>query len=173
MQETFRRRSPPTEGADNEQIEFRRYFRKKQIPRFPRDDNKWTFWAACQGFSFAELLQLKMAHDDVHPFPAAQAFGQLLRKIDRAMLTAGAAEGHHQVLEAALLIIVHAGIHQRDDAREKLVNAFLLVQIVDDRSVFARQGLEAIFAPGIRKAADIENESPAVPGIILRQAPVK
>src|SRR5260370_7483836 len=87
------------------------------------------------------------------------------------MLAAGAAEGHHQVLEAALLIIVHGGIHERDDARKKLVNALLLVEIVDDRSVFAGQGFEAIFTSGIRKSADVENESSPVPCILPSHSP--
>ena len=130
-------------------------------------------YTRCGTVSFAELLQLKMPHDDVDPFPAAQAFGQLLRKINRAVLAAGAAERHHQVLEAALLIIAHTRIHQRDDAREKLMHALLLIEIVDYRRVFARQRFEAVFAAGIREAADIENESAAVPSIVLRDVPMK
>jgi hypothetical protein len=33
------------------------------------------YFASFGALSFAELLQLKMAHHDVHPFPTAQAFG--------------------------------------------------------------------------------------------------
>ena len=98
---------------------------------------------------------------------------QLLRQINGAMLPAGAAERHHQVLKAAPLILAHAGVHQRQDTGQKLVHALLLIQIVDDRSVFAGEGLEALFAAGIGQAAAIENKSAAIPGLILRPAAMK
>src|SRR5713101_49896 len=123
--------------------------------------------------SFAELLQLQMPHDDVHSVPAAQALCYLLRKIHGAMLAAGASERHHQVLETALLVISHARIHERHDVRKKLMHTLLLIEVIDDRRILARQRFEPLFAPGIREAAAIENESATVPGIILRQIPVK
>src|SRR5260370_29787944 len=51
--------------------------------------------------SWIQLLLLTMTHHYFQSILAAQMFGQLLRQIDRAMLAAGAAERHHQVLEAA------------------------------------------------------------------------
>src|SRR5712692_4732594 len=89
------------------------------------------------------------------------------------MLAAGAAERHHQALEAATLIIAHAGIHQRHHAGEKLMHALLLIEIVDHRRVFAREGLEALFASGIRETASVENEPAAMPGLVFREGPVK
>ena len=89
------------------------------------------------------------------------------------MLSAGAAERHHQALEAATLIIAHAGIDQRHDAGEKLVHALLLIEIIDHWRVFAGESLEALFASGIRDAAAIENESASMSGLVFRQAPVK
>ena len=53
------------------------------------------------------------------------------------------------------------------------MHALLLIEIVDHRRVFAGERFEALFASGIREAAAIENESAAVPGLVLRQAPVK
>src|SRR6266705_2919242 len=61
----------------------------------------------------SQFLQLKMPYRHLQPVPAAQTFRQLFRQIDRAMLAAGAAERHHQILEATLLIRAHAGVHQR------------------------------------------------------------
>src|SRR6266478_1633097 len=89
------------------------------------------------------------------------------------MLPAGASEGHHQVLEAALPVTAHAGIHQRHHAGEKLVYAFLLIQIIDYRRVFSGQRLEALFAAGIREAAAVKNKSAAVPALVPRQTAVK
>src|SRR5947209_12523739 len=123
--------------------------------------------------SFAQILQLKMPHHHLHPIPIAQMFCQLLGQIYRAMLSAGAAERHHQALEAATLIIAHAGIDQRHDAGEKLVHALLLIEIIDHWRVFAGESLEALFASGIRDAAAIENESASMSGLVFRQAPVK
>src|SRR6266571_3300559 len=60
-----------------------------------------------------QSLQLKMPYRHLQPVPAAQTLRQLFRQIDRAMLAAGAAERHHQILEAAALVIAHAGVHQR------------------------------------------------------------
>src|SRR6266850_2940548 len=89
------------------------------------------------------------------------------------MLAAGAAERNHQIFEAALLIAVDARIHQRQDAGEELMHAFLLIEIVDDRGVFAGESLEALFASRIREAAAIENEPAAISGLIFRQVLVK
>src|SRR6267143_99681 len=89
------------------------------------------------------------------------------------MLAAGAAEGNHQIFEAALLIAVDARIHQRQDAGEILMHALLLIEIVDDRGVFAGESLEALFASRIREAAAIENEPTAVSRLIFRQVLVK
>src|SRR5882672_1701290 len=89
------------------------------------------------------------------------------------MLAAGAAERNHQIFEAALLIVVDARIHQRQDAGEKLMNAFLLIEIVDHRGVFTGESLEALFASRIREAAAIENEPAAISRFIFREVLVK
>src|SRR5467141_3486295 len=89
------------------------------------------------------------------------------------MLAAGTAERDHQILEAALLIVADAGIHQRQDAGEKLMHALLLIEIVDDRAVFAGKSLEALFAAGIGEAAAIEDEAAAVAGFVLGQGLVE
>src|SRR5882672_2245282 len=89
------------------------------------------------------------------------------------MLAAGAAERNHQILEAALLIAVDARIHQRQDASEELMHAFLLIEIVDDRGVFAGESLKALFASRIREAPAIENEPATISRLIFRQILVK
>src|SRR5229473_5892330 len=89
------------------------------------------------------------------------------------MLAAGAAERNHQIFEAALLIVVDARIHQRQDASEKLMHAFLLIEIVDDRGIFTRESLKALFASRIREAPAIEDEPAAISRLIFRQVLVK
>src|SRR6266852_1555309 len=122
---------------------------------------------------FAQLLQLKMPHRHFQTVPGAQTLGQLLGKEDGAMLASRAAERDHQTLETATLIIADAGVHKGHNTSEKLMHALLLDEVVDYRDVLARQMLKALFASGIREAAAIENESAAMPGFVLRQAPVK
>src|ERR1700738_1340238 len=114
-----------------------------------------------------------MLHHNLDSVPTAQTSPQLFGQIYRAVLAAGAAEGNHQTLEAAALILTHAGIHQRKDAGQKLVHAFLLIQIIDHRRVLARERAEALFAARIGKAATIENKSAAMPSLILGPAAVK
>src|SRR6184192_995090 len=89
-----------------------------------------------------------MAHHHFEAIPAAQTFRQLFREIDGAVLATGAAEGDHQILEAELLISADAGVHERQDAGEKLMHALLLLEIFDHRSVFSRNRRACInFSP--------------------------
>ena len=130
-------------------------------------------WLSLEGFPFAELFQFEMAEDYFEAVAVAQAPGKLLREEDGTMLTAGAAEGNHQIFEAALLIIADARIHECQNAGEKLVNAFLLIEVVDDGSILAGESFEALFAAGIGEAAAVEDETAAVAGFILRKALMK
>src|ERR1700691_255411 len=123
--------------------------------------------------SSVQLLLLAMMHDHFHPRPAAQTLRQLLGQIYRAMLTAGTSERDHQVFEATTCISADTGFHQGAGAGEKLVDALLRIEIVDHSGVFAGKTLEALFAPGIRETAAIENESTTVSSLVLGQAAVK
>src|SRR5712664_4235151 len=53
------------------------------------------------------------------------------------------------------------------------MNAFLLIEIVDHRGVFAGKSLEALFASRIGEAAAIENEPAAISRFIFRRILVK
>ena len=65
----------------------------------------------------------------------AEAFGELFGKKDGAVLATGAAEGDHEALEAAGLVVGDARVDERVNAGEELVNAFLLIEIFDDGRV--------------------------------------
>ena len=59
--------------------------------------------------------------------------------------------------KAATLIRRYARIDERLRMRaSKLLHAFLLIEVLDDRSVFACKLLEALLAPGIGQTARIE-----------------
>ena len=53
------------------------------------------------------------------------------------------------------------------------MNAFLLVEIFDDRSIFAGELLEFFFATGIGKAAAVKNEAAAVATFVVGQFAMK
>src|SRR4029077_20226684 len=114
-----------------------------------------------------------MLQDNLNSDPSAQALRDSLRQIQRPSLPACASKRNHQILKPTLLIVVHACIHQRHDAGQKLMHALLLVEVVDHRCVSALEQLEALFAPGIWQAAPIEDDPAAVPALILRQAAMK
>ncbi len=85
-------------------------------------------------------------------------------------MAAGAAKADHEIFEAAGLVTGDAGIDEAQDTGEKLVDGFLLVEIVDYWGVLTGQSLEALFPAGIREAAAVENIAAAVAGFVLRQA---
>ena len=86
------------------------------------------------------------------------------------MLATGAPKGDHQILEATTLIIVDAGVDQRQHIGEKLMHTLLLIEIFGDCRVFAGQCLEAFFASGIRQAAPSKTNPPPMSGLVLRKA---
>jgi hypothetical protein len=120
--------------------------------------------------SFAHFLEFQVAEGDFDAGAATEAFGQLFGEVDGAVLAAGAAEGDHKIFEAAGAIGGNAGVDEREDAGEKLVNGFLLIEVVDYGRVFAGERFEAIFAAGIGEAAAVENKAAAVAGFVFRQA---
>src|SRR5271168_3492874 len=95
--------------------------------------------------SFAHLFEFEMPNRYFDAVAGAQVFCQLLGQEHRSVLSAGAAEGHHQVLESASLVAAHASIHKRKHIGKILVHALLLVEIADDRLVLAGQRPELLF----------------------------
>src|SRR5213080_944509 len=96
--------------------------------------------------------------------------GQLFGQIDRAVLSARATERDHQVLEAAVLISGDTCVNQRRDLIKKSMNAFLLVEILGNRRIFACEVLKSLFTPGIGQTASIKNESAAIAGFVFRNS---
>ena len=60
-----------------------------------------------------------MADADFDAIFLVEVLGQMLGGIDRAMLSAGASEGEHQVGESALQITLYVGIGQPIDTVEE------------------------------------------------------
>src|SRR5258708_33720640 len=87
--------------------------------------------------SSAHLLQLQVAHQDLHIVLTLQTLCKMFREEDRAMLAAGAADRDHQIFEAALLIAGDTCINEREAVGECLVNASLRVYVAADRGSVA------------------------------------
>src|SRR4030095_3811045 len=118
-------------------------------------------------------LESHVPHFDLNAASAAQPFRQLFGQKDRPVLSACAPKRDHQTLKPALLIARHTRVHQRKDAGEILVNAFLLVQVLNHGCIFAGQLLESFFPSRIRQAPPVKNESSAVSRFILGHSLMK
>src|SRR3989442_6183079 len=62
-----------------------------------------------------------MPDNDLQSGFAAKMLGELLGKIHRPVLSTGAAERNHQILETSILIRVEARAHKRDHIGEELM----------------------------------------------------
>ena len=85
------------------------------------------------------------------------------------VLATGAAERDHEVFEASRLVVGDAGVDERVNGGEELVNALLLMEIFDDGRVLARQFLEFFFAAGIGEAAAVKDEAAAIAAVVFWQ----
>ncbi len=109
-----------------------------------------------------------MPDNDLQSGFAAKMLGELLGKIHRPVLSTGAAERNHQILETSILIRIEARSHKRDHIGEELMGTFLLCQVFNDGGILSREVLESFFASRIRDAASIEDEPAAVSRLVFR-----
>jgi len=123
--------------------------------------------------SLPHFLEFDVAQSDFYSGTATKPFGKLFRKINGAVLAAGTAERDHEILEAASAIGGNAGVDERKRTCEKLVHGFLLIEVVDYRSIFSGERFEAFFPAGIGEVATVENETATIAGIVLGQTLVK
>src|SRR5215472_265186 len=86
------------------------------------------------------------------------------------MLSAGASERHHQVVEAALLVAINAGFHHFDCARQKFAHARLLFQVLNHWGIFTGEWFKAFFTAGVRQGTRIKDKAATVSGFILWRA---
>src|ERR1700678_3947156 len=100
----------------------------------------------------------------------AQPFRQLLSQIERAMLASSTTERHHQALKPAPLIFIHASIHKRHHACQKLMDALLLIQVLDHRSVPSGECFESFLPPRVWQATAVEDKTAAMPAIVFGHA---
>src|SRR5215475_13276737 len=123
--------------------------------------------------SSALTLQTEVAHKHVHTSLASEMVCELFGEIHGPMLSAGAAERHHQIFETPALVGTDTRIHKRRSVCEKLMRRLLLKEVFDDRRVLPGQVPVALFPPRIRYAAAIEHKPAAMPGLVLRMQSMK
>src|SRR5580765_5614490 len=114
-----------------------------------------------------------MAKHHVQAIAVAQSLRQLLGEIDGAVLAARATERNHQMLESPPLVFLNARIDQRQNAREKLVHALLLIQVFNDGRVASGERFKLFEAARVGQAAAVEDKAAAVAGLVFGPAPVK
>ena len=113
---------------------------------------------------------LAMVEDDADAVFRMEMLGQMLGAIHRAVLTARAAEGEHQVCEAALQIALHMGISQAIDAVEEGEDLAVVLEKLDDGSIQACELLVGLIAPGVVRGTAVEDIASAVAALILGDA---
>ena len=99
-----------------------------------------------------------------------EPFVNRLGEEDGTVLSARAAEGHHQVAEMALTVVVDALSDDGLDMVEEDMDGRLGHQVIDDFPVAAGLGLEFGLTTRIGQGAAVENEAAAVAAEVGRIA---
>ena len=90
--------------------------------------------------------------------------GELLGAVDRAVLTAGAAESHLEGGEVAFEVLLDALADEGLGMVEEAVDGLLFLEEVDDGTVFAGVGFVFGIATGVGQGAAVEDEAATVAG---------
>ena len=92
-----------------------------------------------------------------------QVAGHMLGTIDRAVLAAGAAEGHHQRCKAAAHECLHMRIHDTIGVFEKPCDFSIFFQKTDDRLITAGQFPILFITAGIMDGAAVKDIASTIP----------
>ena len=101
-------------------------------------------------------------------FPV-EVLGEVLGAIDGTMLAACAAEGEHEVGEAALEVALDVMIGEAIDAVEEGEDLAVVLQETDDGSVQAGELLVGLVAAWIVRGTTVEDVTAAVAAGVLRK----
>lgn len=94
---------------------------------------------------------------------------QLLGEEHRAVLPASAAEAHIHEGELSAKKVPHCGLDERDDGSTEFSGLWKRFQELSHACIETGLCLEALFAPGIRERAAVEDETAAVAPSIERE----
>ena len=94
----------------------------------------------------------------------------VLGTIYGAVLAAGAAERHHEILESARLVFLYRVIYDAIDVSEELLHGFFLVEEGDDGFIASGDLFVLVVASGIVYGATVENEATSITAIVAGNA---
>ncbi len=123
----------------------------------------------CSGENGVDAL-LAMGEVDANAIFPVEMLGEVLGAIDGAMLTACAAEGEHEVGEAALEVALNMMIGEAIDAVEEGEDLAVVLKEADDGSVQAGELLVGLVAAGVVRGTTVEDVTAAVAAGVLRKA---
>ena len=103
---------------------------------------------------------------EVHFYAVAgvEVEGEVLGTVDAAMLPARAAEGEHEVGEAALKVALYVLVGEGIDAGEETGNLTVVFKKLDDGGIETREVLIGLVAPGVVGGTAVENVAATVAG---------
>ena len=110
-----------------------------------------------------------MAEVDITSVGLREPCGETLGTVDRAVLTAGAAEGDLKVGEITFLVFFNALAHDGFHMVEKQVDGGLLLQKLDDGTILAGVGFVFGIAAWVGQRTTVEDETAAVAGGVVRE----
>ena len=110
-----------------------------------------------------------MAEVDITSVGLREPSGETLGTVDRAVLTAGAAEGDLKVGEITFLVFFNALTHDGFHMVEKQVDGGLLLQKFDDGTILAGVGFVFGIAAWVGQRTTVEDETAAVAGGVVRE----
>ena len=96
--------------------------------------------------------------------------GKLLRAIHRTMLTAGASEAYHEMLESARNVIPDCDLDHLKNGNEKVLNFRLRRKKLCVLRIDSRELCKESLSSGIRQTTAIEDEASLVSVSVLRNA---
>ena len=120
----------------------------------------------CSGENGVDAL-LAMGEVDANAIFPVEMLGEVLGAIDGAMLTTCAAEGEHEVGEAALEVTLNMMIGEAIDAVEEGEDLAVVLKEADDGSVQAGELLVGLVAAGVVGGAAVEDVAAAIAGGVV------
>ena len=109
---------------------------------------------------FDVLFAVHQVH--LHAERPVQVFGQVLCRVDGAVLAARAAEADGQTGEATFHVALHGGVHQGVDMLQESGDFTVVLQEADDGLVQAGERLVAFVLSGVVHGAAVEDKASPV-----------
>ena len=107
---------------------------------------------------------------DFHTKFLIQVLCQMLGRINRTMLSAGATEADGQIAESAFHITLHGGIHQSIDMIEETEYFSIFFQESDYRLIQSGERFVTLILTGIIHGATVEYITSSIAGRVIRNS---